>query len=126
MDILPGNESSIHYPKQEEMRRAIEEAAAALERALHGDWQQIMRESEIAERIVVKQRDLLIAALRQGKGAPPDFTPADQFMWQAALYRMNAALSLITGIEYPSSGVRRSVIQQAHDMLADFLTAISG
>jgi hypothetical protein len=41
--------------------------------------------------------------------------------WQTALSRVNSVLSLIIGIEYPTSGIQRSAIEEARDALKSVL-----
>ncbi len=89
-------------------------AAAALDRAMHGDWRQVQEEGGRAMQITVKLRDLLIEQLRAGNA---DIDQAK--VWQGKLIQLNAALSLIAGIIYPSSSIRREIIEQARDRLME-------
>ncbi len=82
-------------------------AAEALDRAAKAPWQEVIREADQAERIVVRLRNRLIDEIRQ----------EDARDWRLPLQRLNLSLSLIAGIEYPSSGIRRNVIEQARDVL---------
>ncbi len=91
------------WPDAAAMRAQCQGAVAALDRAKAAPPLQLTQEASVAERAV--------ARLRQQGGAPQ--APR----WQAALAGLNAALSLIVGIEYPTSGIRREVIQQARDAL---------
>jgi hypothetical protein len=74
------------------------------------------KDVDAVEQIVTRLRDRLIHRLRHA-GSSPEAT-----RWQAALERINAALSLIVGVEYPIAGIRRSAIAQASATLAQVLT----
>jgi formate-dependent nitrite reductase membrane component NrfD len=74
------------------------------------------RDVDAVEQIVTRLRDGLIQRLRHA-GAAPEAT-----RWQAALARINAALSLIVGVEYPSAGIQRTALEQASATLAQVLT----
>ncbi len=72
-------------------------------------------EVDAAERAVVRVRDGLIARLRTGGD------DGDARRWRQALQRVNMALSLIVGVEYPSIGVRRKPLEQASAALKEVL-----
>jgi hypothetical protein len=91
----------------EVFNETLQEATGALERALHAPPLQIIREGEAAQRGAVLVRDELIRRLRQDP----------ESSWKPALEQVNMAISLITGIEYPSNWVRREVIEQARNVL---------
>ncbi len=72
-------------------------------------------EVDAAERAVVRVRDALIARLRAGGDG------REVERWRSALSRINVALSLIVGVEYPSIGVRRKPLEQASATLKEVL-----
>jgi hypothetical protein len=87
------------------------EAVATLDRALQAPPRQVGETVDVAERQVARLRDELIVRLRQ------DGASAAAPGYRAALDRVNAALSLIVGVEYPAAGLHRKVLQQARDAL---------
>jgi hypothetical protein len=93
------------------------QALAMLERALGEAPAPLTADVDVAERLVVELRDDLIERLRREPGNP--LAPA----WRAALQRTNAALSLVVGVEYPSGGVHRKLIEQARDTLRALIAA---
>jgi formate-dependent nitrite reductase membrane component NrfD len=90
-------------------------AVEMLEQALHLTPPQLGKEIDEVEQVVSRLRDILIQYLRQ------DQTSTVAPRWQAALAGVNAALSLIVGVEYPAAGPQRSSIEQARDTLAQML-----
>ncbi len=88
-------------------------AVAALERAIELPPLRAGQEADVAERLVVQARDECIAQLRR------DGNTQDEGQYRATLDRLNTALSLIIGVEYPSGGVQREMIKQARDVLKD-------
>jgi hypothetical protein len=82
-----------------------------LNEALQKPPQQLRDELERVEALLVIVRDRLIAARRRGE------PPADQI--DDALRKINMALSAIVGVEYPSAGVQRKVLEHARDMLRE-------
>ncbi len=91
------------------------EAIAHLEQAYMAPPLQLTRDASAAGRIVVKLRDRMVEQLRQdGNGAETEKK-------KKALDRLNIALTLIVGVEYPSVGVRRKPIEQARDLLESIL-----
>ncbi len=97
---------------------ACQEAIAALERAQEAPPVQVSQEGDVAERAVVRARNILILRLRQqddsNRGA----------MWRGELDRLNGILSLAVGIEYPMAGIQRELIRQACDALKGLLGEI--
>jgi predicted RNA-binding protein with PIN domain len=87
------------------------QAVTELEEALRLPPKELGEEVDQAERTVVRLRDRLIGRLRQ------DAAAAEAPRWRAALDRVNAALSLIVGVEYPAAGLQRSSLEQARDTL---------
>ena len=63
------------------------------------------------ERAVVRLRDGLIDRLR---AATPGNGTSEL---RAALDRVNTALSLVVGVEYPLGGIHRQLLEQARDTL---------
>ena len=98
-------------PLAEECREAV----AMLERALQEPPGALSEDVDVAERVVARMRDRLIEVLREGPQA------ADAARQRAALDRVNAALSLIVGVEYPAAGIQRKVLEQARDALKEVL-----
>lgn len=41
--------------------------------------------------------------------------------WWMVLERLNVALSLVVGVEYPAAGIQRSSLEQAHETLGQIL-----
>jgi hypothetical protein len=91
------------------------EALRALERARSAAPLEASRLADQAEVQVVHVRDELIERLRR---EPEDPQAAN---WRQQLDRANASLSLIAGVEYPTSGLRRGMIDQAYALLSDLL-----
>ena len=88
-----------------------EESVAALERALPLTSGGLTKQVDVAERAVVRLRDILIERVRQ------DNSSVQQRRWRTALTRVNAALSLIVGVEYPAAAIQKSLLEQALDTL---------
>jgi hypothetical protein len=93
-----------------------QQAVDRLKQALHEPPSCLGKDVDAVEQIVTRLRDRLIHRLHHA-GSSPEAT-----RWQAALERINAALSLIVGVEYPIAGIRRSAIAQASATLAQVLT----
>ncbi len=114
-----GNQSQSHYPTahQDELWAAAQcrDAIAILEQALVAPPLQLTKDAGAAARIVVKMRDRIIEWQRQ------DGSGADADKRKEALNRLNTALTLIVGVQYPSTGVRRKPIEQARDLLQSIL-----
>jgi hypothetical protein len=92
-----------------------QEALTSLNRVLEILPQWRFQEVDMAERAIVRLRDSLIDRLR-GENAP-----AETGRLRAALDRVNVALSLVTGIEYPAAGIQEMPLKQARDVLKDLL-----
>jgi hypothetical protein len=82
-------------------------SVALLDHALGLPPAQLGQEVDEAEREIAQLRDVLIAELRAGQSAVRE--PLD---------RVNAALSLLVGVEYPAAGIQRDALKQARDTLA--------
>jgi HPt (histidine-containing phosphotransfer) domain-containing protein len=87
------------------------QVAQLLDDALKQRPQELGEEVDQAERMVARLRDGLIDRLRAHPGVP------DAARTRAALDRLNVALSLIVGVEYPAGGIQRELIEQASDTL---------
>lgn len=96
----------------ERCRAAIE----MLEESLKRPPLELWKEVDHAEQQVAELRDALIERLRHDPFGP---TAERQ---RAALQRVNAALSLVVGVEYPTAGVHRPALEQARDALRGVLT----
>jgi flagellar motility protein MotE (MotC chaperone) len=72
---------------------------------------QLGQEVDEAEREIARLRDALIAQLRAHQAA-------NETELRSTLDRVNAALSLVVSVEYPSAGIQRSALEQARDTLA--------
>jgi formate-dependent nitrite reductase membrane component NrfD len=92
-----------------------EEAVEALDKALNLPPQQLGKEVDQVENMIVQMRDRLIEQLRQ------DGSSAAAAQWRTALEHLNAALSLVTGVEYPAAGIQRSSLEEARDVLVQVL-----
>jgi hypothetical protein len=86
-------------------------AIAALERALGFTGQDQREEVAVAARALVRLRDGLIDRRRQIR----DSTESARL--QSALERVNTALSLVAGVEYPAAGAERRPLEQARNIL---------
>gem|GEM_PF-1713742 len=93
-----------------------QQAVDRLKQALHESPSCLGKDVDAVEQIVTRLRDRLIQRLRQTSPSP------EATRWQTALGRINAALSLIVGVEYPIAGIQRSAIEQASATLAQVLT----
>ena len=91
------------------------EAAAKLERARREQPARLSEDVDEAERAVAQLRDELIDRLRSERA------PDRSARTRAALNSVNAALSLIVGVEYPAAGIQRSALAQARDTLRQVL-----
>jgi hypothetical protein len=87
------------------------EAIRLVEEALGKPPAELKAEVDVAERTIACVRDELIERLR----AAPD--PE----LRIALDNVNAALSLVVGIEYPLGGIQRDLLKQAHAALESAL-----
>jgi hypothetical protein len=88
-----------------------QESVAALEHALQVTPAELTEQVDVAERVVVRLRDSLIEWVRR------DGSSVQRTRWLSALQRVNAALSLIVGVEYPAAGFQKSLLVQARDTL---------
>jgi hypothetical protein len=93
----------------------LREAAEELTRAEKAPPLEMQLDASQAEKLVVRMRDELIGFCRKDPESPE--VPC----WKAQLTQLNGILSMIIGIEYPSSFVRREMITQARDLLRGML-----
>ena len=91
----------------------VRAAIAMIDDAMKRPPLELTHEVDGAERKVVDVRDALIAIVRAGDGR--------SVRARAALDEVNAALSLLAGVEYPATGVQRSMLQQSLEALRDLL-----
>ncbi len=106
MAAVPGEivrEAHLHE-KCEEALRAAEAAVDAV-----GPESEI-EETAVLEQDVVRLRDTLIDLLRQDVGK-------ERKSLQSALEQVNTAISLVAGVEYPSRGPHRQLLEQARNTL---------
>lgn len=89
------------------------EAMDALDTACDLPPLALSREVDLAERAVAKLRDGLIEVLRAERRT------ARTAPLPRALERVNVALSLIVGVEYPATGIHRKMIEQARELLKE-------
>jgi hypothetical protein len=94
---------------------ACQRAIEHLEQAVDLPVPDLKREAAAAERETVRVRDVLIERLR----AAPDDPRADGV--RLALDRVNGALALVLGVEYPVGPVNRQKLTQARTALAAVL-----
>src|SRR5581483_5047646 len=91
------------------------EAIEALDRALNLPGNKVGEPVDEGERAAVRLRDGLIDLLRGQSGSDSGATN------RSALRQVNAALSVIVGVEYPVGGVQRKRVQLARDTLQSVL-----
>jgi hypothetical protein len=87
--------------------RLCDQALRLLDEALDKPPAELKAEVDAAERAVVALRDHLIGRRRE--------SPTDQV--RTSLDRVNQALSLIVGLEYPVGGIQRPLLEQARAVL---------
>jgi len=92
-------------------RKAIE----LIEQAQQEQPRRLSEDVDESERAVVRLRDRLIGHLRE------DSASNGGARWHTALNHVNAALSLVVGIEYPAGGIQRDMLKQAADTLQALL-----
>jgi tryptophan synthase beta subunit len=98
------------------LREECEEALQAVEAALHAEGPvPEMEEADELERKVVRLRDTLIELLRHDLGG------TERHSLRTALDRVNAALSVVAGVEYPSKGPQRELLLEAKKGLRPLL-----
>lgn len=94
-----------------EFVRLCRKALAKLDSALDLGTKELLDEVDIAENAVAGLRDMLIDRYRQAQ------SPSEAEEIRRYLDRVNAAVSLIAGVVYPSAGIERSSIEEAHKLL---------
>jgi hypothetical protein len=87
------------------------EAVTSLDRLLEASPYPSFQELDVTERAIVRLRDGLIERLRQ------DNASAETPRLRGLLERVNTAISLMVGIEHPSAGIRRELLEMARDVL---------
>jgi hypothetical protein len=98
-----------------EFSENLREAARALERAETAAPLEVQLDASQAEKLVVRMRNELIEQVRK------DPTGPRSLQLKRLLDRVNGVLSIIVGVEYPSSFVHREMITQARDALQAIL-----
>jgi hypothetical protein len=88
-------------------------ANEALERALGLPPAELTAEVDVAERAIARLRNRLIAELR----AAPSADGVSSGRRREALDAANVALSLVAGVEYPTAGIQRTLLEQASKVL---------
>jgi len=91
------------------LRLDLQAAVAMIDDAMKRPPAELTYEVDLVERRIVGVRDRLIAILRGG-GQPASRA-------REALDGVNAALSLVAGVEYPATGIQRSMLEQARDAI---------
>jgi hypothetical protein len=93
--------------------KLCEKAEKILHEALDLHPDKLQEEVEEVENIFSKLRDCLIALLREDARV----MPLQQSRWRKPLDHVNVAISLVTGIVYPSAGIHRVRMEEARDMI---------
>jgi hypothetical protein len=83
-------------------REGCARALTLLESARDQPPAKLSSQVDDAERLLVSARDALIDRLRRDPGSP-----------RRTLDHLNAALSLVVGVEYPGAGIQRRALDQA-------------
>ena len=115
-------------PTGPDFSKDLREAVEALTRAEKAAPLEMQVGASQAEKLVVRMRNELIDQLRlvppdqSGTGLRKEPGSREAEHWKGLLTQLNGILSLIVGIEYPSSFVRREIITQARDLLQGLLT----
>lgn len=109
----PQPEMGFERKKPSTLAEMWEKAMSILERSLNAPAEQVGPEIDEAENMVAAMRDSLIDRLRSNGDA------ARNSRYYEALGRVNAALSYIVGVEYPTSGVLRESVEKARDALKE-------
>jgi hypothetical protein len=82
------------------LRKAVDEPAAAL-----------TQDVDVAERQIAELRNCLILQLREAPAGP------ESAQTRRLLNEANVALSLVVGVEYPSGGIQRKLLESAQEVL---------
>jgi hypothetical protein len=88
-----------------------QEALASLDRLLEITPNLRFEQIDMAEREIVRLRDDLIDRLRQD---PPSEEAA---RLRSVLEHVNAAISLVAGVEYPGTGIQQKLLEGAQQAL---------
>ena len=102
-------------PDPDELAQSCRQAVELLEGALQSPPNELGEEVDEAERAVIRLRDGLIERLRHAPSS------AEATRLRAPLNDVNASLSLLVGVEYPSAGIQRRLLEQARDTLKSVL-----
>lgn len=92
------------------INQALEKAKASLSSAKKYPPEKLGSEVDSAQVTMVHLRDYLIDRLREA-------TETDREDIRQVLNKTNIALSLIVGVEYPATGIKRNLIDEAEKVL---------
>ncbi len=95
----------------EELTRLCLETEKELDKAYGMESRKVGKEVDFAEVKIVHLRDCLIERLRREN----DVSQSER--WRKILDRVNIALSYITGVEYPATGLHRNHLEQAKKVI---------
>ncbi len=95
----------------EELTRLCLETEEELEKAYGMESRKVGKEVDLAEVKIVHLRDCLIERLRREDDV------SQSARWRKILDRVNIALSYITGVEYPATGLHRNHLEQAKKVI---------
>ncbi len=98
---------------EQQVVNRCQEAGELMDHSLNVPWDVINRNVDQAERMVVGLRNVIIDELRRTNV----HTPGRDERLHTLLGRINLALTLLSGIEYPSSGIRPLLIEETRDYL---------
>src|SRR5690348_15011135 len=110
MSVRP-SDTAASDPVNSTLTACLQTALDAIDRAIGEPPAELKQDVDVAERAIADLRDCLIRELRQ---ASPD---TDTRRRRDMLDQANVALSLVVGVEYPSGGIQRKVLEQARDVL---------
>lgn len=105
---------------QEHLSEERQQAIKAVEQALEAPPKEVQEKMTIAKRAMICLRDDLIGQLRQAD------SPFKRKPIAEPLRSVNASLSLLVGVEYPTAGIQRKHVEQARDLLKDLFTPEGG
>ena len=89
------------------------EAKKEIDKAYDKPPLKLGQEVDFAEVRIVRLRDCLIDELRG------ETDPSEQTRLKSLLDRVNVALSYVVGVEYPTAGIHRQLLEQARTVLKD-------
>jgi hypothetical protein len=95
-------------------RQLCAEAIHLLDDALEKPPAELRAEVDVAERKIATLRDELIERLRASSDGQT----------RTALDKVNVALTLVVGLEYPMGGLQRKMLEQARTTLQEVLPSL--